>query len=65
MTVTGLFHVVWPIIVESYVDEIGESMTGTTEENNNLNLGKCSTGYLAVTRPPATLTNNVLFQGVP
>jgi hypothetical protein len=54
---------VWPIIVESYVDEIGESMTGTTGERNNLNLGKCSTGYLAVTRP--TLTSNVLFQGMP
>ena len=40
---------VWPIIVESYVDEIGESMTGTNGESNNLNLGKCGTGYLAVT----------------
>ena len=33
---------VWPIIVESYVDEIGESMTGTTRESNNLNLGSCT-----------------------
>jgi hypothetical protein len=56
---------VWPIIVESYVDEIGESTTGTTGESNNLNLGKCSTGYLAVTRPTGTLTSNVLFQGMP
>jgi hypothetical protein len=56
---------VWPIIVESYVDEIGESMTGTTGESNNSNLGKCSSGYVAVTTLTGTLTSNVLFQGKP